>query len=216
VVTRGISTTADFHVLVDPVVPKERATTTISASASSVAYNGTVTLTATVDSHAGGTLSIYATPFNGHKTLVRTAAPNASESLTGSYAVKKLSTFTAEYSGDATFAKSCSERTDVIARAVANATLLRYYGTSGKYRLYRLGTNPLIKGSVTPNQAGLYLTFVAQRWRDGRWRTVESAGLFGSGGTVSAKLLHTSRGPYRVRTMFPGSVSNLADNSPWR
>jgi hypothetical protein len=33
---------------------------------------------------------------------------------------------------------------------------------------------------------------------------------------VSARLLNPSRGTYRVRTMFPGSVSNLADNSPWK
>jgi hypothetical protein len=217
VVTHGMSSTADFRVLVDPVAPKEPTTTTLSASATSVAYNGTVTLTAHVDAHAGGTLSIYATPFNGFKTLVRTAAPSASGNITASYAVKKLTTFTAEYSGDATYAKSWSEGTDVIARAVANATLLRYYGTSGKYRLYRLGANPLIKGSVTPNQAGLYLTFVAQRYRNGAWRFVDSEGyLIGAGGSVSARLLNPSRGTYRVRTMFPGSVSNLADNSPWK
>jgi hypothetical protein len=95
--------------------------------------------------------------------------------------------------------------------------LYGYYGTSGRYRLYHRGRNPLIKGSVTPNHAGSYLTFEAQRYRLGAWRLADSAGyLISADGTVSARLLNTSRGSYRVRTRFAGDVNHLGDASPWR
>jgi hypothetical protein len=92
-----------------------------------------------------------------------------------------------------------------------------YYGTSGRYRLYHNGQRPRIRGAVTPNHAGLYLTFEAQRYKRGRWRLAESAGyLIRADGSVSAYLLNTFRGAYRVRTKFIGDVNHLGDASPWK
>lgn len=217
VVTHSLTSAADFRVLLDPTVPKLPVTVTVSASAKAVQYNHYVTLTAHVGEHGGGTLSIYATPYSGLRKLVRTATPNASGNVSGTFLMKELTTFTAEYSGDETYAKAWSAGKAVNARVITKAALYGYYGTSGRYRLYHRGRNPLIKGSVTPNHAGSYLTFEAQRYRRGAWRVADSAGyLISANGTVSARLLNTSRGSYRVRTRFVGDVNHLGDASPWR
>ncbi len=216
-VTQRSSSAADFRVLEAPTVERLPTTVTTASSSSRVAYNGRVTLTAHVGAHSGGTLSIYATPFNGTKTLLRTAAPGFAGNVTATYVLKRRTTFTAEYSGDAVYAPALSAGLEVLVRALTTATLTNYYGTSGGYRLYRLGRNPVVRGAVAPNQAGLFLTFVAQRYSSGRWRAGTSAGYrIGTNGTVTASLLHTTRGTYRIRTIFPGSTSNLASSSPWR
>lgn len=215
--TKRTASSIDFRILLAPTVVRLPTTVSIAPSKSTTLYNKSVTLTAHVGPHNGGGLSIYATPYNGTRKLLKIGSPNSSGNLSVSYTLKTMTTFTAEYSGDATYAPKTSAGKVVKVHAIAKATLSRYYGTSGKYKLYHAGVVPLVKGAVTPNHAGSYLTFVGQRYVSGAWRTFDSAGyLIGSTGTVSATLLHASRGSYRVRTIFPGDIDHLGGTSPWR
>jgi hypothetical protein len=69
---------ADFRVYTNPTVPLIATTSSLAASASTVTYGKSVTLSAHVSGATNGTMSLYATPSGGSKTLVKTAAVNAS------------------------------------------------------------------------------------------------------------------------------------------
>lgn len=208
--------TLSFRAIVSPTAVLKATSTSLAVSATKVKYNGTVKLTAHLTGTKAGTMSIYATPYGGEKMLVRAGAVNSYGNLSASYTMKQKTTFTAEYSGTDTRAASKSGGKVVYVYAIATIRLINYYGTSGKYRLYHAGKYPDAIGAVKPNHAGLKLKFVAQRYYSGAWRTVASDSFpleFDS--TVYAYLISTTRGTYRMRTVFAGDADHLGDTSPW-
>jgi hypothetical protein len=199
-----------------PTAVLRATSTSLAVSATKAKYNATVKLTAHLTGTKTGTMSIYATPYGGAKTLVRAGAVNRYGNLTASFTMKQKTTFTAEYSGSATHAASKSGGKVVAVYALATVKMINYYGTSGKYRLYRAGTYPDALGAVKPNHAGHNLKFVAQTYWNGAWRGVASDTFpIEFDGTVLAYLISTTRGTYRMRTVFAGDADHLGDTSPW-
>jgi hypothetical protein len=207
---------ADFRVYTNPTVPLIATTTSLAASASIVTYGKSVTLSAHVNGATSGTMSLYKTPYGGSKTLVTTAAVNASGNA--SFVVKPTgkSTYTAEFAESDTHASSSSSGRTVSVRSRSTAVLSGFYGRSGKYKLYRLGRRPNVRGTVVPNHAGYGLKFVAQRYRSGAWRTA-ATGTFPiqANGSAYAVLKNTTLGRYRQRVLFAGDGDHLGSTSPW-
>jgi hypothetical protein len=216
-VARGTTVgTVNFRVFDSPTAVLRATSTSLAVSATKLKYNQTVKLTAHLTGTKTGTMSIYATPYGGTKTLVRSGSVNSYGNLTASYTMKQKTTFKAEYSGSDTHAASKSSGKTVAVYAIATVRMINYYGTSGKYRLYRKGTYPDAVGAVKPNHAGYNLKFVAQQYYAGAWRAVASDTFpLGWDSTFYAYLITTSRGTYRMRTVFAGDADHLGDSSPW-
>jgi hypothetical protein len=216
-VARGTTVgTVNFRVFDSPTSVLRATSTSLAVSATKLNYNQTVKLTAHLTGTRSGTMSIYATPYGGVKTLVRSGSVNTYGNFSASYTMKQKTTFTAEFSGTDTHAASRSGGKVVYVYAIATVRMINYYGTSGKYRLYRAGTYPDALGTVRPNHAGLNLKFVAQRYYAGAWRLVASDAFpMDYDGRFYAYLITTTRGTYRMRTVFAGDADHLGDSSPW-
>jgi hypothetical protein len=102
----------------------------------------------------------------------------------------------------------------VVARTTVG--LRRFYGRSGKYKLYHYPHDPYVLGTVAPNHYGMSLKFVAERYSNGGWRAGTSKTIaITPDGTAYAYLRNTVIGSYRVRVVFPGDADHLASKSPW-
>jgi sugar lactone lactonase YvrE len=213
--TPGDGTLA-FRAIASPTAVLRATSTSLAVSATKLKYKQTLKLTAHLTGTKTGTMSIYATPYGGTKTLVRSGSVNSYGNFAASYTMKQKTTFKAEYSGSDTHAASKSGGKTVAVYAIATVRMINYYGTSGKYRLYRAGTYPDAVGAVKPNHAGFNLKFVAQRYYAGAWRAAASDSFpLDWDSTFYAYLITTARGTYRMRTVFAGDADHLGDSSPW-
>jgi hypothetical protein len=206
----------DFRVLASPTSDATDTSLTLAASASKVTYGKSVTLTAHLSGAPSGLVSFYGTPYLGGKTLLKTVAVNGSGNASVSVKPGRKTWYTAEYGGDETHNGSASAEVIVNVRALVTVGLSGYYGRSGAYKLYHLGRNPSVRGTVRPNHAGNSLTFVAQRYSSGAWRTrITATFTIGSGGSAYAVLKNTRLGRYRVRVVFSGDSDHLGNKSRW-
>lgn len=190
---------------------------TLTSSASRVRYGRTVHLTAHLGHWADDqTVSIYATPYQGTKRLIRRGAVDANGMLDTSFVMGKKTQFVAKYAGDETYAPAVSGVETVLARAIVSTKLLRFYGRSGKYVLYHAGHWVVQRGAVIPNHAGRKLGFVFQRYAGGAWHSFASASFnIHANGTVTGYIA-PDVGRYRTRNAFAGDADHLGDKSPWR
>jgi hypothetical protein len=207
---------AEFRVYSSPTVPLVATSTTLSSSASTVTHGKSVRLTAHVNGPTTGTVSLYATPYGSSRTLVTTAAIGSSGNATFTVKPAAKTTYTAEFDESGTHAASASAGRTVSVRARASASLAGFYGRSGKYKLYRLGRRPSLRGTVYPNHHGRGLKFVAQRLVRGHWRTA-ATGTFPiqANGSAYAVLKNATLGRYRQRVVFAGDADHLGVTSAW-
>jgi len=191
-------------------------TTTLGVSASTVTYGKPVTLNAHVSGATSGTIAFYEMPYAGSKTLVTIVAVNTSGNASFVVNPTGKTTYTAEFQESATHASSSSPGRTISVRSKATATLSGFYRRSGKYRLYRPGRDVNVRGTVVPNHYGHSLKFVAQRYRDGKWRKA-ATGTFPIqyDGSAYAVLSNASRGKYRQRVVFAGDADHLGSTSRW-
>jgi hypothetical protein len=206
-----------FRVHGSPTVAPTTTTTKLTASASTVKYNGKVTLTADVNGAATGTMAIYKTPYGGSRTLVASGAVNSSGVFKRTVKATTRTTFQAEYLGTDTRAESASSGRVVKVRAKATVSLSGHYRRSGKYRLYRFGQNAHVKGTVAPNHYGYPLKFIAQRDTGRRWKSA-ATGTFAIGPDGSAYAVLYSLTPgvrYRTKVVFAGDADHLGNSSSW-
>jgi hypothetical protein len=204
-----------FRAIVSPTAVQKATSTSLALSASKVKYHSRVTVKAHVTGAKTGTVSIYAKEYGGTKSLVDYGPLNAYGNFSTTFKPAKKTTFTAEYEGTDTRAPSKSGGKTVAVYAVATVVMGGYYDISGKYKLYHRGTYPEAIGGLKPTHSGSELKFVVQRYYFGAWRKVASDTFPADGGTVWAQFVSTTRGTYRIHTVFGGDAENLADTSPW-
>jgi hypothetical protein len=204
-----------FRTTASPTVAPTATSVTLSASAAKVVYGRSVTLSAHLTG-ATGSLSFYATPLGSPKTLVGTVAVDGSGNASLSMKPSAKTTYTAEFAGSDAAAPSTSPGRTVAVQAKTTVALRRFYGTSGKYKLYHYPRDPYVLGTVAPNHYGRSIKFVAQRYTNGAWRTETSRMVaITPDGNAYAFLRNTVRGTYRVRVIFGGDADHLASTSPW-
>jgi len=194
-------------------------TLTLDRSKSVVNHGGSLTLTAQL-SPAGTEsrhVAIYATPYGGTKTLVKSDAVDSQGRLTATVKPKAKTTYSATFLGSEKYEPATSSGTTVLVRAITKAVLGGYYRTSGTNKLFHLGRLVKQTGSVVPNHARKKLKFIAQRRRNGAWRTLAVASFrMRANGAVSAYFAPRVKASYRVRNEFAGDIDHLGSVSPWR
>lgn len=213
----GTGENLQFRVLDTPTVARLQTTLGLAVSRSTVNFNQKVTLTATLSgATAGRPVTFYADTELGPRTAIGTGTVGSLGKVSRTVTMKGKTTFSAEFAGDATYDGSTSPNRLVKVRALTKVTFTGFYRKSGKYRLYRLGKFPRLTGRVTPNHAGHYLKFVAQRQIGRRWRTFDT-GRFGIQSTGAAYVIVRvrARGNIRIKATFAGDSDHLGSTSPW-
>lgn len=189
----------------------------LGVSPLAVDYNHQARVTVTVSGASSGTVSIYATPLGGVRTLIGGGALNSLGNFSASLTMTRTALLVAQYGGSATHSPAASTGKIVQVRAIARVRLRGGYGRAGKYRLYRFGARPRVTGTVAPNHAGSALVFLAQKSVRGAWRTIATTtSPIETTGSAYAILRRARRGTWRVRTIFKGDADHLGDRSPWK
>ncbi|MFF7970644.1 hypothetical protein [Streptomyces sp. NPDC007905] len=207
------------------IVQVSRATTALSVTtnASSYAYGATATATAHLGTtYNGRTVSIYATPVGGKKTLVKTGTVDSKGNLSATYKLTRNTTFTASFAGDYRYAPATATRTAQAYAKIAE-TLSGYYtsttygGTT--YRVYHHTAKPRVAATVTPNKSGQCERFQAQEYYSGAWHTLTTSDCFtldaNSTAATQLGLTNAVDHRFRVRSEYVHATTDTANPSTW-
>jgi WD40 repeat protein len=206
----------EFRVYSRPTLALLATTTSLSVSSSTVTYGHAVTLKAHVSGARSGRIAFYKTPYSGTRTLIKSVSVNDSGNASISTKPARKTRYAARFEGNDKYDASTSAGRTVSVRARTRVALTGFYARSGRYKLYRAGQNPAVKGTVAPNHAGSSLKFVAQVYYAGAWRSTATATFtISSDGSAYAQLIGPSRGTYRVQTRFGGDADHLGSKSRW-
>ncbi|MFJ8728696.1 hypothetical protein [Streptomyces bauhiniae] len=206
-------------------VQVSRATTSLSvaANASTYAYGATATVTAHLGTtYNGRTVSLWATPAGGKKTLVKTGTVDSKGNLRATYKLTHSTTFTASYAGDYRYAPATATRAVSGQVKVAQAlsgyyTSTTYSGTA--YRVYHRKTRPTVTTTVSPDKSGQCVKFQAQQYYSGAWHALNTSGCFtlGSKSAVASELILSNavNQKFRVRSEYVRSSKDTTNVSTW-
>ncbi|MEV6613163.1 hypothetical protein AB0N31_04615 [Streptomyces sp. NPDC051051] len=196
---------------------------TVAGNASSYAYGATATVTAHLGTtYNGRTVSIYATPYGGTKTLLTTGTVDTYGNLRTTYKITRNTTFTASFAGDYRYAPATAAR--AVNGYVKIATALGGYYTSTTYsgityRVFHKTVKPTVTATVTPNKAGQCERFQVQQYYSGAWHTLTTSGCYALSSTSSAKaqlsLTNALNQKFRVRPTYERSTKDLSNVSTW-
>ena len=206
-------------------VQVSRAASAVSVTSNESTY--TYGATATVTAHLGTTynsrtVSIYATPAGGKKTLVKTAAVDSKGNLKATYKLTHNTTFTASFAGDYRYAPATATR--AVHDQVNIAEKLGGYYTSTKYgtvtyRVYHHTVKPQVSGTVSPDKSGQCLRFQAQEYYNKAWHTLTTSSCFtlatGSVGATGLSLTNAVNQKFRVRTEYVAGAKDTTNVSTW-
>ncbi|MFJ5018624.1 hypothetical protein [Streptomyces griseoluteus] len=195
----------------------------VAADASTYAYGATATVTARLGTtYDGRTVSLWATPAGGRKTLVKTGTVDSKGNLRITYKLTRNTTFTASYAGDhryapATATHAVSGRVKVAQALSGYYTSTTYSGTT--YRVYHRTTRPTVTTTVSPDKSGQCVKFQAQRYYSGAWHTLNTSACFtlGSKSAVSSRLSLSNAVSqrFRVRSEYVRSSKDTTNVSTW-
>ncbi len=206
-------------------VQVSRAATAVSVTSneSTYSYGATATVTAHLGTtYNGRTVSIYATPAGGKKTLVKTAAVDSNGNLKATYKLTHNTTFTASFAGDYRYAPATATR--AVHDRVGIAEKLGGYYTSTTYgsvtyRVYHHTAKPQVSGTVTPDKSGQCMRFQAQEYYDKAWHTLTTSSCFsmapGSVGVTQLSLTNAVNQKFRVRTEYVAGAKDTTNVSTW-
>ncbi|MDV9174116.1 hypothetical protein R6V09_28915 [Streptomyces sp. W16] len=206
-------------------VQVSRAATAVSVTSneSTYTYGATATVTAHLGTtYNGRTVSIYATPAGGRKTLVKTAAVDSSGNLKATYKLTHNTTFTASFAGDYRYAPATATR--AVHDRVNIAEKLGSYYTSTKYgtvtyRVYHHTVKPQVAGTVSPDKSGQCMRFQAQEYYNKAWHTLTTSSCFSmtpdSVGVTHLSLTNAVGQKFRVRTEYVASAKDATNVSTW-
>lgn len=190
----------------------------IATNASTYRYGATAYVTARLGSTQSRTLKITAKPYGSTTTTLRTGTVSSTGSLSSSKAVSRRTTFYAVFAGDAVYEPRTVYRT-VTVGARLSQTLAGYYTTSGSYRVYRRTADPELHVAVSPNNGGACMSFVAQAYTSGAWRTLATAScirLESDSRTVAVLVGDQPPGVnLRLRSTFAGTTLNARTVGSW-
>ncbi|MER7924239.1 hypothetical protein ABTY96_14115 [Streptomyces sp. NPDC096057] len=206
-------------------VQVSRAATAVSVTsdASTYAYGATATVTAHLGTtYNSRTVSIYATPAGGRKTLVKTAAVDSKGNLKATFRTTRNTTFTASFAGDYRYAPATATRT--VHDQVGIAEKLGGYYTSTKYgtvtyRVYHHTVKPQVSGTVSPAKSGQCMRFQAQEYVHSAWHTLTTSSCFSmtpdSVGVTRLSLTNAVGQKFRVRTEYVASAQDTTNVTTW-
>lgn len=207
------------------IVQMSRAATAVSVTtnASSYAYGATATVTAHLGTtYNSRTVSVYATPYGGTKTLVKTGTVDAEGNLTATYKLARNTTFSVSFAGDYRYAPATVTRTAGAHVKVATTLGGSYTSTTYSgitYRVYHRTVKPTVTATVTPNKAGQCQRFQVQQYYSGAWHTRTTSGCFALAANSIAKtqlsLTNALNQKFRVRSEYERSTKDNTNLSTW-
>ncbi|MGW1617891.1 hypothetical protein [Streptomyces sp. NPDC002172] len=204
-------------------VSRVRPTVTVTTDKAGYAYDGTATVTAHLGTtYNGRTVSVYATPVGGRKTLLKTGTVDSKGNLKVTYKLTHNTTFTASFAGDyryapATATHSATARVRIAEKLGGYYTSTTYSGVT--YRVYHHTVRPQVVGTVTPDKSGQCMKFQAQEYYSGAWHTIGTSSCFsmapGSTGVTHLVLTHAVNQRFRVRTEYVHSSKDTSNADTW-
>ncbi|MDI5973841.1 hypothetical protein POF50_031635 [Streptomyces sp. SL13] len=202
------SRTATVHVTRTP------AAVAVTTDASAYAPDALATVTAHLGTPDDGrTVSVWAQPSGGTKTLVKTGAVDAHGDLVVTYHVTTATTFSVTYPGNRRYTPASATRT-VRTYATVSDSLRGYYTTvrsgSTTYAVYHRTADPLQSAVVSPAKDGACVAFTVQEWYDHAWRTIASAGCVRTGTASTALARLTGPHPIGAHLRFRAAYGRTA------
>lgn len=221
------SPTAAYTFSVPYQLPPAATDLTLATNASSYDNGTTAKLTAHLGpTDADRTLSLYAQPYDGKKTLVTTGQVDANGDLKATYKITRKTTFTAEFAGDGHNAPATAART-VTARARVTESLTGSYTTthygSILYRVYHHTARAKLDVTVAPAKPGQCVRFQIQRYTSGGWHTESTSACHAltskSAAAASVTLTRSTGSRFRIRAEYvpsPQDTGNLGTWGAWQ
>ncbi|MEU6221638.1 hypothetical protein ABZ845_29680 [Streptomyces sp. NPDC047022] len=207
------------------IVQVSRAATALSLTtdASSYAYGATATATAHLGTtYNGRTVSIYAQPYGGTKTLVKTGTVDSHGNLTATYKLSHNTAFTASFAGDYQYAPATASHTAYDQAKVAESLSGYYTSTTYSgitYRVYHHTAKPVVGATVTPGKSGQCVNFQVQEYYSSAWHTLSTTGCYHldshSVAAVQLTLTNAVNQKFRVRSEYTHSTSDNTNLSTW-
>jgi hypothetical protein len=195
----------------------------VTTNASSYAYGATATVTAHLGTtYNGRTVSIYAQPYGGGKTLVKTGTVDAGGNLSATYKLTRNTTFTASFAGDYRYAPATATHTAYDQVKIAESlggyyTSTTYSGVT--YRVYHHTVRPRVTAVVTPNKSGQCEKFQAQEYSSGAWHTLTTSGCYyldpNSTWVAQLSLTNAVNQKFRVRSEYVHSTQDNTNLTTW-
>ncbi|MGR6972695.1 hypothetical protein ACU639_24415 [Streptomyces cynarae] len=204
-------------------VSRSATAVSMTTNAPSYAYGATVKATAHLGTtYNGRILAIFAQPYGGKKTLIKTGTVDSHGNLAASYKITRKTTFTAAFAGDYRYAPATASRT-TSSYAQVSESLSGYYGSTHYggilYRLYHRTAKATLNATVAPNKAGQCVQFQTQRYYGGIWHTqsTSSCRTLSSKSTANAALSlpMTGNSKFRVRVEYVHSSKDTGNLSTW-
>ncbi|MFG3358799.1 RHS repeat domain-containing protein [Streptomyces griseofuscus] len=207
------------------IVQVSRTATALSVTtkASSYAYGASAAVTAHLGTtYDGRTVSLYAQPYGGAKTLVKTGTVDASGNLSATYKLTRNTTFTASFGGDDHYAPATATHTAYgqvkITESLGGSYTSTKYGTTA-YRVYHHTAKPRVTAVVSPNKSGQCEKFQAQQYHGGTWHTLTTSGCYSldpkSTGTTRLTLTNAVNQKIRVRSEYVPSAKDNTNLTTW-
>jgi VCBS repeat-containing protein len=216
---------APVIVTLDVSLGKTEAVMTLTRSATTIDYHGSVTITAKLTPFSkGAKITITRTPVGDAPIPLITHAPDAQGNLKFVVpALLKRNAFTATSKFDNCHTTASSVPKAVLVRALITSKMANFFTIKDGYRLYHEpdpddpNTAPKIIGAITPLKTGT-ATIEWQRKTGGKF---VAYGLFDNwpiqGGKVTALLTSGAvvDNAYRIRITWAGDHANVGGPSPW-
>jgi hypothetical protein len=214
------------------ILPVQVADVTIHATATTITYGRTITLTAHLGSATTNrTLSIYRKSYGSPASLVASGTVDASGNLTANVKPSKNTTYTAVFAGDADFVAPSPTPTVTVGVRVAITTKFAgsYRRTRSGYHLYHFtslcGTQhrgcPVYDVSTRPSQPRHRFYVTLQLLTRRGWHRVSRAAFTtnrrGKVGLIFIYRSSTEIGrKYRTKVTMAADRTNLASTSRWQ
>lgn len=199
---------------------------TVTTGSTVYTYQPTVRVTAHLGTtYSNRTVSIYAQPFGGTKSLLKTGTVDSSGNLTVSYTAPHNTTFSAVFSGDQRYAPATVTQ-DIYVRAKVSESISGYYSQTSiggiTYRLYHHTALLKANATVAPNKSGGCVEFEVQEHYQGAWRPNVITGCIklssSSKASTTFGLTKADIGyHYRIRADYIArDITNGSNHSAWR
>ncbi len=180
---------------------------------------------AQVTAHLGAdtvnrTVSVYATPYDGERTLLGSGEVDGDGNLTVPAMPDRRTLFEAEFEGDEEYSEETATVEVAVEAGVTNR-LRGGYDQSGKYRLYRVKHYPKLAARVRPDKPAECVAITVEVRRSGEWRLrgqLECLELDEE--SRAAAFLNSDRfdagDRVRLRTSYGGDEASEASDAPWK
>ncbi len=165
------------------------------------------------------TVSLYATPVGGARSLVWSGQVAVDGTDVLSYRVSRRTTFMLAFDGGPDLPSAVTSK-DVEVRAAVTTRALRFLRKDGRYHVYGAHQAARLRSTVKPGVPGRCVSFAAQVFAAGQWQNLAGTSCAALDSRDRAVVVLTAsralRGrPVRVRSTFLGDDVNSYRASPW-